>query len=65
MHEQALADNGILLKVFLEWMAFRHVATKIYGFLIDETKLAVIATRIKTEHSNIVTVFDQRLTSIH
>ena len=30
------------LRICLELMAFRHVATKIYGFLIDEAKLAVI-----------------------
>ncbi|MCX6049643.1 MAG: hypothetical protein NT075_31475 [Chloroflexi bacterium] len=65
MHEQALDDNGVILKVFLELMAFRHVATKIYGFLIDEAKLTVIVTRIKTEHSNIVSIFDQLLSSIH
>ncbi|MGE0087790.1 MAG: hypothetical protein AB7S75_25545 [Desulfococcaceae bacterium] len=41
------------LNAILELMAFRHVATKIYGFLIDRDKLEIVADRIKNEHSNI------------
>ncbi len=40
-------------QTLLELMAFRHVATKIYGFLIDENKLQLIISRITTEHENI------------
>ena len=40
-------------QTLLELMAFRHVGTKIYGFLIDENKLQLIISRITTEHENI------------
>ena len=49
------------LNTILELMAFRHVATKIYGFLIDEDKLKVIVSRIKDEHTNISQLISQVL----
>ena len=63
--EQTLDIDGSILKVFLELMAFRHVATKIYSFLIDEDKLETIIIKIKTEHTRIIVVFEQLLLSIN
>ncbi len=51
--------NQSTLHAILELMAFRHVATKIYGFLIDRDKLEVVAGRIKSEHSNISNLVTQ------
>jgi hypothetical protein len=47
-----------------ELMAFRHVATKIYGFLINEGKLEVIIDKIKNEHSEIVALIRQVLKAV-
>jgi hypothetical protein len=52
------------LRAIAEFMAFRHVATKIYGFLTDEAKLNVIVARIGVEHTNIVLIVQQLLASI-
>ncbi len=38
-------------------MAFRHLATKIYGFLIDLNKLQVIVTEIEKNHVRIKQFF--------
>jgi hypothetical protein len=38
-------------------MAFRHVATKIYGFLIDRDKLEAIVDVVQTFHQRIVELF--------
>lgn len=67
--EQLAADYNVSLKeatrdVCLELMAFRHVATKIYGFLIDETKLNVIVARVENSHSEIVEIFQQLLAAV-
>jgi len=42
-------QNPHTLQICLELMAFRHVATKIYGFLIDEAKLIVIVSNPNSE----------------
>lgn len=34
-------------------MAFRHVATKIYGFLIDAAKLGFVIRDIEANHSRL------------
>lgn len=52
------------LNTIAELMAFRHVATKIYGFLIDEAKLRVIAAKIQNKHSEIVALINQVLKAI-
>ncbi len=57
------ADQSTL-NTILELMAFRHVATKIYGFLIDEDKLQVIVNRIKNEHANISRLINQVLAAV-
>ena len=38
-------------------MAFRHVATKIYGFLIDWAKLSTVVNDIQDFHPRIVALF--------
>ena len=55
--DTGLEANQETVAVFVELMAFRHVATKIYGFLIDETKLDMIVSRIQTEHTAISILF--------
>jgi hypothetical protein len=52
------------LNVILELMAFRHVATKIYGFLIDDDKLNAVVNRIRGEHRNIVNLFNWTLEAV-
>jgi hypothetical protein len=50
--------------VLEELMAFRHVATKIYGFLIDREKPDVIVADILRCHSHIVKLFDDLVVAI-
>ncbi len=38
-------------------MAFRHVATKIYGFLLDWNKLESIVSKILRSHKKINSLF--------
>lgn len=40
-----------------ELMAFRHVATKIYGFLLDWNKLESIVSKILRSHKKINSLF--------
>ncbi len=53
------------LDTILELMAFRHVATKIYGFLIDDDKLDAVVNRIKNEHDNISKLVRQVLEAVN
>jgi hypothetical protein len=46
-----------ILKCIENLMAFRHVATKIYGFLIDWDKLEVIVSDITERHDPIRRLF--------
>jgi len=46
-------------------MAFRHVATKIYGFMIDREKLEVVVTDIRSRHSQIVELFQATVAALH
>ena len=52
------------LRICLELMAFRHVATKIYGFLIDEAKLAVIVRRVEESHDRIIELVENLLLEV-
>ena len=52
------------LRICLELMAFRHVATKIYGFLIDEAKLAVIVNRVEESHDRIIELVEDLLLEV-
>lgn len=56
-------DPGTL-RICLELMAFRHVATKIYGFLIDEAKLAVIVNRVEDSHDRITKLVEDLLQEV-
>lgn len=47
-----------IIPVIEELMAFRHVATKIYGFLLDRKKLDVIVQQIKSNHKGITDFFN-------
>ena len=64
VREREIPAEATTLNTILELMAFRHVATKIYAFLIDEKKLEVIVTKITNEHSQIVLLFNQLLASV-
>lgn len=57
------ADKATL-KVIEDLMTFRHVATKIYGFLIDSSKLQVVVREIEQNHARIKQLFDGVLDKI-
>ncbi len=59
-----ISANQSTLNTVLELMAFRHVVTKIYGFLIDDDKLEVVVDRIKNEHNNISKLVTQVLEAV-
>ncbi len=42
LNERRVTPDEELLKIVENLMAFRHVATKIYGFLIDAAKLGFV-----------------------
>jgi len=50
-------ESPKLIPVIETIMAFRHVATKIYGFLIDWNKLQSVVTLIESNHRAIVALF--------
>lgn len=56
-------DDDLIISIE-NLMAFRHVATKIYSFLIDWEKLDVIIELIKTRHNEIRQLFYEILESI-
>jgi len=60
----SISADPSTLNTVLELMAFRHVATKIYGFLIDDDKLEVIVGRIRNEHDNISKLVSQVLETV-
>jgi hypothetical protein len=49
--------DASLIGVFEKLMAFRHIATKIYGFLIDWAKLQVMIEAVQAEHHRIAELF--------
>jgi hypothetical protein len=53
MHERGIIANEQSLQVVENLMAFRHVATKIYGFLIDANKLSFVIRDIEEHHNRI------------
>jgi hypothetical protein len=62
--DYALDIQPKTLETCIELMAFRHVATKIYGFLIDESKLDVIVLKVQNEHFQITNLFEQLLNTV-
>ncbi|MGD1853349.1 MAG: nucleotidyltransferase family protein [Leptolyngbyaceae cyanobacterium] len=57
LSERNIAGSQETVVIITNLMAFRHVATKIYGFLIDAEKLNVIVEDINTHHSEIEQLF--------
>ncbi|MBI5650851.1 MAG: hypothetical protein HZC40_10480 [Chloroflexi bacterium] len=51
-------QDSTLIAVIETLMAFRHVATKIYGFLIDWGKLKSVVEMIVVHHARIVSLFE-------
>lgn len=52
------------IRVIENLMAFRHIATKIYGFLIDWNKLKFIINTIESNHNKIKGIFTNILDTI-
>ena len=53
VHESSILANAESLQIIENLMAFRHVATKIYGFLIDANKLSFVIRDIEAHHDRI------------
>lgn len=61
--EAVLANSAIqvepgAIETIEDLMAFRHVATKIYGFLINNAKLQAIIDKVVENHANIKQLFE-------
>ena len=56
--ERTQFNNPKMLVALQTLMAFRHVATKIYGFLIEWEKLNVVVTDIQRFHPEFVRWFE-------
>jgi len=61
--EAVLANSAIqvepgAIETIEDLMAFRHVATKIYGFLINSAKLQAIIDKIAQHHTSIKRLFE-------
>jgi hypothetical protein len=52
-----IKTDSKILKAIEDFMAFRHVATKIYGFLLEWEKVQVITKEIEENHSQIKHLF--------
>jgi hypothetical protein len=64
LNERRIAADEELLKIVENLMAFRHVATKIYGFLIDAAKLGFVIRDIGANHSRLRQLILDVVTSI-
>lgn len=53
VNERSSSTNAESFEVIENLMAFRHVATKIYGFLIDANKLSFVIRDIEEHHDRI------------
>ena len=53
VNERSILANEKSLQIIENLMAFRHVATKIYGFLIDANKLSFVIRDIEEHHDRI------------
>ncbi|MCL6475429.1 MAG: hypothetical protein K6U75_10305 [Firmicutes bacterium] len=54
-----MLDTQSAVEFIEELMAFRHVTTKIYGFLIDWGKLKSVVDQIQQRHGLLETLFDE------
>lgn len=64
--ESLLSETGLplgqeLSDVVTELMGFRHVATKIYGFLIDQDRLLALVNVIHSNHASLRKVVEDLL----
>ncbi|MBP6823522.1 MAG: hypothetical protein KA368_18375 [Acidobacteria bacterium] len=64
--ESLLSETGLplgqeLSNVVTELMGFRHVATKIYGFLIDQDRLLALVNIIQSNHASLRKVVEDLL----
>ncbi len=64
--EKLLTETGLplgqnLSDVATELMGFRHVATKIYGFLIDQARLLALVKIIQSNHAGLQHVVEELL----
>lgn len=64
--ESLLSETGLplgqeLSDVVTELMGFRHVATKIYGFLIDQDRLLSLVKVIQSNHASLHKVIEDLL----
>ena len=55
--DKKLPDPKATMAIIANLMAFRHVATKIYGFLIDADKLNGVISDIEIHHGTIEQLF--------
>ncbi len=53
-----------LSNVVTELMGFRHVATKIYGFLIDQNRLLALVKIIQSNHASLRDVVENLLNTL-
>ena len=63
LFQQFLNERGTVMQesesaFLLELMGFRHVATKIYSFIIDYDRLLALVARIQTSHVAIRSLFE-------
>jgi len=65
LSERGIKEDEGTIKVIENLMAFRHIATKIYGFLIDWNKLKFIINEIEINHNKIKGIFAEVLRSIN
>ncbi len=54
-----LRDARSAVEFIEDLMAFRHVTTKIYGFLIDWSKLKSVVDQIQQRHGLLETLFNE------
>jgi hypothetical protein len=64
MHDKEIEIDEETIQIIENLMAFRHIATKIYGFLIDWGKLQVIVSDIERNHDRIKPTFTNILSAL-
>lgn len=57
LFDKQLSPSQEILEAIENFMAFRHVATNIYGFLVDWKKLQAIVTEIQRVHEDMKRLF--------
>ncbi|MEL6160656.1 MAG: nucleotidyltransferase domain-containing protein [Cyanobacteria bacterium J06627_32] len=61
LNERDVANYKETVTIINNLMSFRHVATKIYGFLIDADKLSTVVEDVTTQHKAIEEIFHKLL----